>query len=417
MTKQLEQELTAWMQRQAEQAPHDTDLEPGAFRTSRRIRLQRRIASTAVVAAVLGLAVPAGLQAINLANGPDHPQVANTPTTIETPQESPRPRPQPVPTSPVHIDFDRLPRGVTTLPWWSSKERAIHDGSILYPLKTAPGDLAKIGEQSYVVLNVRKEDGVRSLELVGRQGRIPVEPISGYSLAISPNGEEVAWVTNDSMDFYSVNVASTETGKRVDQLGLGNRPDLSVAGFVGSAVILSSDRGVAKSEVKIWNRESSSPGEIKSLEGAHATASAQNAPVISVLTHLQDDTTGNGRWCGTVGKLGEAPPLWESCELMAVALSPDGRYALTQPSDTEGAGAGSFTVVDLRTGKTGLEIRADLLSQFAWEADSRHFVVEALIGGRTALVRSDIYGNLELISEPVAYNFPEVDQPYVLGRR
>jgi hypothetical protein len=198
MTKQLEQELTAWMRRQADQAPLDTDLEPGAFRKSRRIRLQRRITSAVVVAAVLGLAVPAGLQAMNLAAGPDHPQVADSPSTIETPTEAPKPQPQPVPASPVRIDFDQLPRGATSLPWWSSKQRAIHDDGNLVPAKSAPRELAKLGALQYAVVTDPKRSGLERIELIGARETITVAANGSYSLAISPDGEELAWIAKDS---------------------------------------------------------------------------------------------------------------------------------------------------------------------------------------------------------------------------
>jgi WD40-like Beta Propeller Repeat len=416
MTKQLEQELTAWMRQQADQAPHDTDLEPGAYRKSRRIRVQRRITSAVVVAAVLGLAVPAGMHAMNLAAGPARPQVANSPTTIETPRQTPQPQPAPVPASPVQINFDQLPHGVTTLPWWSSSDRAIHDGGTVYTEVEAPKELAKLGDRQFAVVTDPGRTGLESLELIGVRDPATVAVKGSYSLALSPDGSQLAWVSNDPKGFSSVNIASTETGKLVDQLGLGDRSDLSVVGFSGNDVLISSDRGASKPEARLWNRTHGKP-EVVQLRGAsYAVASARNGQAISILTHLEDDKSGNGRWCGAVIR-DIKRRLWESCDLMAVAISPDGRYALTQPSNTEGAGTGSFTVVDLLTGKKGLEIRAELLNQFAWEADSRHFVVEALNEGKTALVRSDLYGNLELISDPVTYSFPEDDQPYVLGSR
>src|SRR5262245_32104762 len=106
MTGQLEQELVARMRQQADRVPYEgIDLEPGAFRKSRRMRRRRWAASAVVTTAVLVTVVPSSAQVLNIALRPNSPDVATTASPLGTAaQSSP-----PAQVRPVQLDFGTLP--------------------------------------------------------------------------------------------------------------------------------------------------------------------------------------------------------------------------------------------------------------------------------------------------------------------
>src|SRR5690606_4305580 len=289
-------------------------------------------------------------------------------------------------------------------------------GDETFPM-AQPWSFAPVAGGSYALVTAL-DDGGRRLAIVGPDGEQPLAEVSPEDEfarpVISADGRTLAWSDTASGDGTTLHLATAE-GEEVASTHLAGRYGISVAGFLGDRVVVtSSDDGT----VEVWDPSSNGLTELPGRPDAvRAWATNPASELASVATRLVEDDATVPHWCNAVVDTREAAVLWESCELTPIGFSPDGTYAVAQPSNTEGAGPGSYTVVGAESGRPVLEVQADLLVGFTWEDDNRHVVLRAYVGGETALVRCSVDGVCERVTEPVASDFPADPEPYVLSYR
>lgn len=420
MSRRLEQTLMTWMRRQAAEASRGSDPEGltyGAIDRARRIRRRRSVVSGAVAVVVLVSAVPTGAAALDWfrdAQQPDVRAMTSTPDPTTTPSRRERPE-EPKGLARVTLDFGELPAGDTDVPWWEAASETVHAGGSTLPM-TTPWSFAQVADDGYALLTT--PDGGWRLEIVRQSGsRLLAEAAPEDQLSkpvIRADGERLAWAESSPGDGTTLHVATAE-GEEVASTHLAGREDTSVEGFLGERVLVSSPD---EDEVQVWDPSSNRLTELPGgADAVRAWASASATGVTSVATELVEEEGVMPHWCNAVLDTNAAEALWESCELTPVGFSPDGRYAVTQPSDTEGAGPLAYTVVSAETGRPVLELRADVLSRFTWEDDGQYLVVQASVDGEEALVRCGLDGTCELVAEPLPSDFPADPETYVLSYR
>jgi hypothetical protein len=400
MTKRLEEELAAWMRQQADQTEHGTDLAPGAFRKSRKIRRRRRIAIVAVAAAALVVVVSAGTQAMNLATPDQRDQVVNTPTRSAepTPTQSKAPTPLPANSKPVVLDFDKLPRGTPNVAWWDAQTRAIRWGEQRLPLglEGTPAGFGWVGSQGdnrYVRFQNTGEVGAR-LELVGGDATQPLTDEAG-TFAVSADGKQVAFTTGKDR---GVSVAS-DAGEVLHRKTFGFTPE--VTGFVGSKLVISAsyeDRDETHAE--IWDLDTD---RVRTIEGALSAQST--APAKGLVAVRTGNPSVGDELCSAVIDVNDGDrELWRGgCGMDLVSLSPDGRYAVLSPPTEGDVTDVPYTFVDLRNGRDVLKLQAASWNGIAWEPGGAHVVLNAFDDDQNALVRCDLFGTCELVSTPLVW--------------
>lgn len=397
MTKQLEQELTAWMRRQADRSVHGADLAPGAFRKVRRIRRQRRIAVVAVAAAAIGIVVPAGAQVMNRATGPD--QVVNTPTTSVEPEPTPSRTPAPTPRGArsIVLDFGKLSRGTTNVPRWDAEKSALRWGEDSLPLgqNGRPELFAPLrfeGATRYAVFSTTSEVGGR-LDLVGGEAEQPLTDDAG-TFAVSADGEQVAYTTGKDR---GVSVASG-SGRVLHSRTFDVAP--KVVGFVGNTVVVSSADSGEHPRVQVWDLDSD---QVRTIEGARSAEST--APDKGLVAVLTGNPANTDELCFSVIDVDNGDrPIWQGgCGMELAELSPDGRHIVLGPPVGGEVTPVRYDFVDLATKRTVLKVRADSWNGLTWEPDGTHIVLNAFVGDDNALVRCGLSGDCELVSTPLSW--------------
>jgi hypothetical protein len=397
MTKQLEEELAAWMRRQADQSWNGADIAPGAFKKSRRIRRQRRIATVVVAAAALAGVVTAGTQVVNLATPGD--QVVNTPTTSAEPTPPGRtqaPKPLPKGSKPIVLDFGKLPSASTSVPWWDARTGTLRWGEEELTLgqNGRPEAFAKLGADQarlFVTFQTTGEVGAR-LDLIDGDGDQSLTKNAG-TFAVSADGGQIAFTTGDR----EVRVASS-AGKTLHSKAFGFAPE--VTGFVGDSVVVSSPDG-EQPLTQVWDLDTDQVRTIQGVLSGLTTVASKG--LLAVRTG--NPSLGDALCNAVIDVNNGDRELWRGgCGQEVVSLSPDGRYAVLSPPTEGDVTEVDYTFVDLRNGRDVMKLQAMSWDGVAWEPDSTHVVLNAFVQDENAPVRCDLFGTCELVSDPLPWD-------------
>ncbi|HET6561519.1 MAG TPA: hypothetical protein VFG72_06565 [Marmoricola sp.] len=319
------------------------------------IRRRRRVVSGLAAAAVLAVAVPAGIAVSDRTASTTRPDSGPVATADGTPD----PRPV-VPADPVPLDVDTAARsGEAGIP-------VLYDGLAHLPeggTFELPGDYTDMVRTADgwagVVGGI---DGTGRLDLLDESGDVLDTAEATRGLAVSPDGTVLAYVTPDGE-------VVVVTGGEAEVLGALPEGQFTPAGVVGCA-----DGGCT-----VFTNTESGPASLVTADGVEpaydflevtgVTADGRVAGVISV----EDDPTKEPGSCSAVvDDAGEQ--LWETCEFTLGRFSPDGEMVLGHPAYQSGEGDGSLAVLDADDGTVLAEYVNNAESQAflytsAWDAD------------------------------------------------
>ena len=394
-------------------------------RTARRIVWRRRIATGAVAAAVLAVAVPAGMAAtggVDRGIGPvGHPtrsvtHTAPSPTPSPSPSPTPSPTPAPTPTWPagaIPLTTAGLAQGAApTIVYLQGA--TLHNGDVSEQLPAAYSEIAP-NQGGWVALS--KHNGEYSLVQLDTTNHVIGTP--------APSAPGIAVDLANRTAWFEAG-APGQPGRLVQSIGMAQGqdsltvpPDVTAhpVGYVRNGLVFATD-GVhpqvaitdfAPGTAEVW------------LKGAIAAGGASEAAdLISV--QLQSAGTGS---CWAVVDPGwtDMDPAgherWHTCDYALGQFSPDGKYVVGTDAYGDGLGPSWVAILDARTGHEVARFQrppgSDLfIGQLAWE-DESHLLASVHENGSWQIVRMETSGHLEAASPAVPGD--ETTSPFAFSAR
>jgi len=399
-------DLTRHLARKAEEFDHrgGSPLElaqvldrAGEIRRGRRMR-----ATIVMAAAVLAIAVPTGMIAIDRDRthepSPAHP----SPTTNTAP----------LALGDLHVG-DSPHHGFAQDGTWQLRVAANGLGGLRGQVAAA----AAVKDGAMVAM--RRESGETTAYFIHEQGGTseqswPME--SGSSFAVSASGNVAAFVEPDGTV-----VAVQDRGTEWYEVGsLPGSDTYTADAVVGedcsgrSAEVTCQARAHGNGQApQIWQVSPTAtpervlPGWMK-LAGVTAT----DVPLFAGMTSASD-----GGSCSQVLESAgpDAKTLWKTCDHRLLSFSPDGNRLLASAAYADGAGDTELAVLDAHTGSVMLDISATeqaFIYQMVWE-DDQHVLATVYEQGRWAVLRIGLDGSREYAVEPVE-GADEMQSPFVL---
>lgn len=368
------------------------------------VRTQRRWTLPVVAAALVLLSGCGQLTVPEPGTLPDPETTApktNAPTVTSSPA-APSPGKD---AEPIQLDFGELERRPAPVPYWSARDRAIHDdlAGTEVPYSKEPlhlGTLTQGRSPSYAVIPEVDDALLQLIHADGTARDLGRGYVGARDLAVSPDRRKVAWRGFGSDDNSHLLVAEVPSGRVLVEHGLGSGG--AVGPFFSDDLVhvISESAGSGDPEVvRLSDGKSYSPYDPEVGAGA---------PDFRMLWKI-DSPDGEEDKCHGIFQLGQLAiaeqlgklskavlkPQWQSCDLTRyrAVVRPDGRYVTAAP---EGSGfhPDRLMFIDLANDRRVLDVRADQLGVLTWSDDGDQFVVEALVGDRFALVTCDVAGDL-----------------------
>jgi len=331
------------------------------------------------------------------ADDPASPTPTPSPTSPSTPSESASPTAR---AAPGVLTLDGLALGAPpAVPYLTVTEGGsslLRPGGDAQPLPRAYDAFAPMGDGLVGTASV--DDQARSYVLDGDLEEVSQGTNPSGSLAVTPDGAIVGWVT-------------TEGRPHVVEDGGSQEWDLSVVDEAGSMAALVSDRGTClegsdgsgcvafvNSVEGTSARYTSSHGIVDTVPWVLAVGDASAEGDLLAMTSVSDEGSCWGRF-----QAWKKQPLWETCDHTLFDFSPSGTRILAGPAYLDGFGQGSATVLD-EDGAVVAEWdsagQAALLHTI-WEDDD-HVLALVFQDDTWAILRLDVtYGSVELAVEPV----------------
>ena len=369
---------------------------------ARGIVWRRRIATGAVAAAVLAVAVPAGLAATGGTDrgigpvGPPSPTVTNAaPSPSPSPDQSPTPSPSPSPTFPagaVPLTAAGAARGADPGIIYLDGS-VLHNGSMTEQLPAAYRDIA-VYHGGWLALD--QQNGDTSVVQLDQDNHVTSTQPGAAGIAVDEAGRTAWFVAG----------ASGQPGQLVQGIGSGMSngessvpvPPGTVAhpvGFAGPGLVYDTDG--THPQVFVTDFSGSQPTPVPGALKAGGTSVATNR--ISVLTKVTD---AGSCWAvvDTSGK-----PDWSTCDYTLGQFSLDGKYVAAYPAYFDGLGPSSVTILDAHTDKPVADFQRPLSSDLyvydvAWEDDT-HLLAVVHENGAWQILRLGTDGSLEAASPAV----------------
>jgi len=320
-----------------------------------------------------------------------------SPTSPSTPSESASPT---APAAPGVLTLDGLALGAPpAVPYLTVTEGGsslLRPGGDAQPLPRVYDAFAPMGDGLVGTASV--EDQARSYVLDGDLEEVSQGTNPSGSLAVTPDGAIVGWVT-------------TEGRPHVVEDGGSQEWDLSVVDEAGSMAALVSDRGTClegsdgsgcvafvNSVEGTSARYTSSHGIVDTVPWVLAVGDASAEGDLLAMTSVSDEGSCWGRFAAW-----KKQPLWETCDHTLFDFSPSGTRILAGPAYLDGFGQGSATVLD-EDGAVVAEWRSAgqaALLHTIWEDDD-HVLALVFQDDAWAILRLDVTdGSVELAVEPV----------------
>lgn len=359
---------------------------------ARGIRRRRLAVSALAAAAVVAVAVPAGIAVTDdLGTRPDRAPVAGPSGTA-----TPSPAPTTTPTPEVPLTVTLTPNveghgGEPQVPYIFNGVVNRTDGSTV-KVQAGYVDLAPLGDGWAAT---RKDDqGNSFVDLLSPDGAVTGSYASTGSLAVSADGTVVSYATPDG----GLMVVTPDSAPRslVDPAALPGGPLKPVA-------VSGSDSCM---------KDAANGGCAVLLDGfdggprAYAASNEGVTPLPQLLTvgGLSPDgsldgmiSVTDGGSCSTVLQRDETPA-WKTCDHTLSSFSPDGRYVVGQPAYLDGFGDPRIAILDARTGDPLVVYRNSRdhpasVFDFTWEQDDT-LLATVYEAGEWSLLRLTVDGRV-----------------------
>ncbi|MGH3498615.1 MAG: hypothetical protein ACRDP1_14225 [Nocardioidaceae bacterium] len=405
----FDDELRSSLDRRAEQLPYVPDLSRAAIGQARAIRRRRRVVGSFAAAALVAIAIPAGIEAGSHLSGGAH-RIGPATHSTNTP-------PTHVDGS-VKVDFAVLPAGAPpSIPY--TVGHTLHDGSAAVNLfgSQAITGVAVVQDKILTIQQYGPVPRLVELDLGGHYLGKPDAAVS--SLAGSADRRYAAYYVYSADKFGNpqpggdlVRYDSSDHSYR--QVALTGVATVRVFAIVDGAVYFrTADQVDHRSTLMRWT-----PGSapVAVAPGLTPTAVSDDGSLVATVTKL----TGSGS-CSEVRDLAAGTTLWHTCDHQILGFSTDGRYVWTGPDYADGYAATSTAVLDARTGEPVLNVegapgsRQTSFMTAQFETDGR-LLMQVEHSGRTALVRCDpAGGRCETAAGPTQGTVNDGDAPYLLS--
>jgi len=371
---------------------HDLDLSQVVSRAGEIRRGRRMRASMMMAAVVVAVAVPVGITVIGSDSNHPHqlPITSNPPNP--TADDSP-------------ITLDGLKRGDPPKYGYAKTGGTLHDD--------AAGTILQVGKPGSDIRAVARINGGWLAEQSDGQGGWKVTfvgddgtpadvswPIGDGGFAVSPEGNVGAFVEPDGTV-----VAVQDAGSRHFELGrltASFSPTWGVAAVTGEncsgrseqtgCTVYANDLGTQQSFYSITDH-----GKLTLLDRSITRLAAAGGGLFAGITSTSDSGS-----CSSVQPTDSGVDLWSTCNYRLLAFSPDGKYLLATQAYGDGLGDTELAVLDARSGKVVLDLRAAegvTLYSLAWE-DSDSVLALAGTGNRFEVIRFALDGNRTLALGP-----------------
>ena len=335
------------------------------------IRRRRLAVSGLAAAAVLAVAVPAGITVSRGIGGRPDSGPAASPSVTPTKDASETPEPSPAPEGPAHVTL-------TTEVEAGSYEPGIpylYDGAIVRPDGSeVPVDadytaVAALGDGW--VASRTDENGYAFVDLLDTDGTVTASKPSTGSLAVSQDGTVVAYATPDG-ELMTV-VPDSAPLQLVD-------PEALPGGLLQPVAVIGSDSCLENSSGGGCAVFLNSQGEQRAAYSATAHGIVGELPGLLTVAGLSPDgslsglvSASDGGSCSQV--LGrDWEKAWQTCDYTLGQFSPDGRYVIGRPAYLDGSGDSSVGILDARSGEllaeyTNSEEHPAIINNVVWDED------------------------------------------------
>lgn len=354
-------------------------------RSAQKMQRRRQVVTGAVAAAVAGVALPTGLavtSGLNTAEGP-----SENPSFAVPPSASPSPTAAATPDGPTVLSMD-LPVGSgPELPYFLIGEYVLPDGRTLQL------------ENNYTYV-VPYDDGFLAQGYAGQgdqiffldqDGQVEGEPQdSGQGIVTSADGSHVGYVVIEE-DGSQTLVNAPASGSDPVTWSFPAVPAVLPVGFADDDTLVYEAAAGGEVEGVYTARPGSETARVPHLLGGSSAAGGLVAGVTERRL---------GSICSGVVDLASGDLLWSDCAYATKEFSPDGEWLVAIPSDSDGLGPLSATVLDAGTGTPVVEYEQETrrgqvtLGDPEWESD-RTLLSPITEGDEYGLVRLDLDGGLE----------------------
>jgi len=381
------------LSRELRDRSHDIDGHPIGFdavkRSAHRIQRRRRIASAAVAAAVLAVAVPTALAATNGATSSRG--VVGQPTP-----------PVNTPSAPVTLTTAGIPRGANpVIPFLDGRTLLLPDGRT----ETLPAAYTSITPFRAGWLANAFTHGELSVVQLDADNRVISNRPGGDGFALSGDRVMVSWFVAGTNGQPGHLFQGLPSGMSEGQASLETPPGVQIrpVGFTDDGVVYESDG--TDPEVRITQFD----GHSSVIRGALAASGVSQ--VIGRIA-VQTESTDRGSCWAVVDA--EGTPDWSTCDYSLGRLSPDGKYVVGTDPYGDGLGASWVAVLDASDGhEVARYARADngslFIADLAWEDDT-HLLAVVWENGEWSVVRMDPDGGLQEASKALAAD--ETSRPF-----
>lgn len=375
--------------------------------SARRVQRRRRMVTGAVAAAVATVALPTGIAVNNAVQGPSgpdtEPQFAATPAQEPTASSTAAgPPATPNPDGTFTLTTQGLPQGEQTRVEYIVRGTTLvtpeEEVSLGMPFNQmvpfADGWLGLTGTKNGWEHYFMSED-------------MTVERTTLAGAAVVPNTEGTRVLTSER-DFNVpgrtvVLDTPSETDYDEEQRSWDAPRGSSVrpVGYLDEGRVVfeaGGDEGEPQGFVGTYDDGSATVP----LEGfVKLTASSEvNGLIAAQLTY---DPADSSCWGVFDPDTSTSEPVWRTCDYSLHEFSPDGRYVIASAPDFDSWGPVGLTVLDVETWEPVVEFAPERnvavhLTQATWE-DADTVVAAAMEGDRHTLVRAELDGRLEAVSE------------------
>jgi hypothetical protein len=370
--------------------------------SARKIQRRRRVVGGAVAAAVLAVAVPAGLAVTNGINQTSPGPVAPGPSVTKT--ATPRPD------GPVTLTMQGLPRGekpgVAYFEGGSNKELVTPDGT-----KSLPVGMQGLTPYDGGWIGLGYDGRGEEMFLLDADLEVTDHFSSGQRFAVSSDGSQVAYVRIEDDDSQTLVNAPTD-GTDPVTWSFAQRPPISPVGFVDADTVL-----YQTEEQHQQIGLATVGGETEQLDGFVKVTGASTANGL-VAGQTRSNPDGSGCFGVMDPAASTSEMVWETCDYSVGSFSPDGQLVLGGDAYGDGIGARSVSVLDAQTGDLVVTYQQDrdsqiMMPQVVWE-DSDSVLATAVEGQDWTLLRLTSGGEVEAATDPVKAD-PYADFYYVFA--
>lgn len=369
--------------------------------TAMKIRNRRRATIAGGILAAAAVIVPVAVLATNgSTNGATRLDPADVPSVVVTerpatpaPTREPSPAPTPTPDAPppddLSLGFDYLEAGSGTTVLHES------DGGTVELPHPDYSDAASLGSTiaAYRFDANAGESGEGAVDLI-EEGEVRQSYDVRGRMAIAPDGRTVGFVTTDDELLVLNGAAGEQSLGTIDS-------DVSLAAFVGSGDCALESGCHPFLEYDDFVRE---PFEIN-YEGPDTNPVPGALRIFDAadgfLVTAQTESTDSGS-CSVLRDRQVAQTIFETCEAVALDISPDGQHVTGSSPYGDGLGPSYFTILD----RDGQEVaRYDVPQGFvfldlAW-TDDDHAVASVFEDGQWKVVSLGVDGSVDVVVGPV----------------